>query len=199
MTDLPTFEFPKIHSFPPLFTSQPNATILQNQLNSWCEIILAYCQHYSITSLSLDGTLLYCQHQELDIDSIPPLFENKQINRVVSGEFKQTIFKHLIHKLNKAEYINSKKPELGLLIYYRSLVEWGKVLHDYVENSGQLDTILTVYELTKLEDSGLPQELKNLDYNLLEKILKNVLMKQGSAQIIMNDDGSDQIGAVKIV
>lgn len=149
--------------------------------------------------MSLDGTLLYCQNQELNTDSLPPLFENKQINRLVSSDFKQTIFKHMIHKLNKAEYINSKKPELGLLIYYRSLVEWGKILHDYVENSGQLDTILTVYELTKLEDSGLPEELKNLDYNLLEKILRNVLMKQGSAQIIMNDDGSDQIGAVKIV
>lgn len=199
MTEIPQFEFPKIHSFPPLFTSQPNATILQNQLNSWSEIILAYCQHYSITSMSIDGSVLYCQNEELRIEDLPPLFENKLISRAVSEDFKQTIFKHLIHKLNKAEYINSKKPELGLLIYYRSLVEWSKVLYDYVENSGQLDTILTVYELTKLEDSGLPQELKNLDYNLLVKILKNVLIKQGSAQIIMNDDGSDQIGAVKIV
>lgn len=193
------FEFPKIHSFPPLFTAQPNATILQNQLNSWCDIILSYCQHYKITSLNINGLILYSQIDNLEIDSLPSLFENKQINRSVNDEFKQTIFKHLIHKLNKAEYVDNKKPELGILIYWNSLIEWSQKIYDFVENSGQLGTILTIYELTKLEDSGLPNDLRNFDYNLLVKVLQKVLVRQGKAQIIMNDDGSNQIGGVKIV
>lgn len=198
MSDI-TFSFPKIHSFPPLFTLQPNATIQLNQLNSWCDIILSYCQHYKITSLSINGSILYSQDELLDTNTVPPIFENPTIHRVVNDDFKQHIFKHLIHKLNKAEYIDAKRPELGILIYWRSLTEWSKIIYDFVEGSGQLGTILTVYELTKLEDSGIPLDLKNLDYVLLVKILKNVLIKQGKAQIIMNDDGSDQIGGVKIV
>lgn len=193
-----SFEFPKIHSFPPLYTKQPNLTILHNQLESWCEIILSYCQHYKITSLSLLGAILYTQLNNIDINKIPPLFENKKISRIVNDEFKSIIFKHLIHKLGRADYINPKQPENGLLIYWKTLVEWGTHLYDYVERTGQLGSVLTVYELTKLEDLGVDEDLKNLDYNLLVKVLKNVLIKQGRAQILMNEDGT-QIGGVKIV
>lgn len=192
------FEFPKIHSFPPLYTKQPNATILQHQLDSWCDIILAYCEYYRITSLTIGGTILYTQIDNLNVNDLPPIFHNRQISRSVSDEFKSDILKHLIHKLNKAEYINNKQPELGLLVYWKSLVEWSKILYEYVEGSGQLGTVLTVYELTNVEDSGVPEVLKNLDYNLLVKILKNVLMKQGKAQVLL-EEGTDQIGGVKIL
>lgn len=193
------FEFPNIHSFPPLFTKQPNETILQNQLDAWCGIVLSYCEYYKITSVTLTGTIIYSQIDDLNSLELPPIFENKTIDRLVNDEFKLDIFKHLIHKLNKGEYINNRQPELGIFVYWKSLVEWGTLIHDFVENSGQLGTILTVYELTKLEDSGLPLELRNLDYNLLVKVLKNVLIKQGKAQILMSEDGSGQIGGVKIV
>lgn len=191
------FEFPKIHSFPPLYTKQPNETILQNQLDSWCSIILSYCEYYKITSLTLTGTVIYSQYE--DLTDLPPIFENKIIERKVGDDFKLDIFKHLIHKLNKAEYTNPKQPQLGIFVYWRSLVEWAGLIHDFAENTGQLGTILTVYELTKLEDSGLPLDLKNMDYNLLVKVLKSVLIKQGKAQILMSEDGSGQIGGVKIV
>lgn len=192
------FEFPKIHSFPPLYTKQPNLTILQNQLESWGEIILSYCQHYKITSLSLLGSILHTQLSDVDDNEIPPLFENKNINRAVNDDFKAMIFKHLIHKLHRAEYINPKQPETGILIYWKTLIEWANILHDFVERTGQLGSVLTIYELTKLEDSGVDEDLKDLDYNLLVRILKGVLIKQGRAQILMNEDGT-QIGGVKIV
>ncbi|CAH6718155.1 vacuolar protein-sorting-associated protein 25 [[Candida] jaroonii] len=193
-----TFEFPKIHSFPPLYTKQPNATVLQQQLDSWCSIILSYCEYYKVSTISTTGTIVYSQFEELKIDTLPPIFENKQINRAVDDEFKSDIIKHLIHKLNKAEYINTKIPDQGILVYWKSLADWATILYDFVENSGQLGTVLTIYELTKSEDSGLPESLKNLDYNLLVKVLKNILIKQGKAQILMQE-GTDQIGGVKIV
>ncbi|ODV78681.1 winged helix DNA-binding domain-containing protein [Suhomyces tanzawaensis NRRL Y-17324] len=191
------FSFPKIHSFPPLYTKQPNATIAQHQLESWTQIVLEYCAHYKITSLSLAGVPRYSQDQSLDLDTLPPIFDNKEIERTVNEEFKTTIINHLIHKLHKADYINPKNPSLGIFIYWRSLTEWSDLLYSYVDKSGQLGTILTIYELTKLEDAGIPDNLKYLDEELLIKVLKEVLIKKGKAQILMNEDG--EIGGVKIV
>lgn len=190
------FVFPKIHSFPPLYTKQPNATVLNNQLDTWCEILLDYCEHYKISSISNLGKILYSQYDS--IENIPPIFDNKDINRVVNDEFKSTIFRHLIQKLKRAEYKNPKLPDSGIILYWKSISEWCLVLYGYVERSGQLGSILTVYELTQLSDSGLPDELKNIEYDLLVRVLK-YLVKQGKAQILMADDGTDQIGGVKIV
>lgn len=193
-----TFEFPKIHAFPPLYTQQPNSTVLQNQLELWGEIILLYCQHYKITELTPQGKVLHTQNEDLDISQLPLLFENGDISRTVNDAFRKLIINHLIHKLNKAEYVDPQKPESGILVYWRSLSEWGKLLYDHVDRTGQLGTVVTVYELTKLEDSGIPVELRNMGYALLVRVLKKVLIKQGKAQIIMEED-SDQIGGVKIV
>ncbi|CAK7894045.1 vacuolar protein-sorting-associated protein 25 [[Candida] anglica] len=190
------FVFPKIHSFPPLYTKQPNATVLNNQLDTWCEILLDYCEHYKISSISNSGKILYSQYDS--IENIPPIFDNKDINRVVNDEFKSTIFRHLIQKLKRAEYKNPKSPDSGIILYWKSISEWCSVLYGYVERSGQLGSILTVYELTQSSDSGLPDELKNIEYDLLVRVLK-YLVKQGKAQILMADDGTDQIGGVKIV
>lgn len=191
------FIFPKIHSFPPLYTNQPNATISTHQLDSWCQIILQYCEHYKITSMAIDGTVKYSQIQDLDTEKLPPLFEKPEISRSANNEFKKIIINYLIHKLNKAEYIDPKKPELGVFIYWRTLVEWSELLYSFVDKAGQLGTILTIYELTKSDDNGLPENLRNIDETLLVKVLKDVLIKQGKAQILFNDD--NEIGGVKIV
>ncbi|KAG7663051.1 uncharacterized protein J8A68_003433 [[Candida] subhashii] len=192
----PEFEFPKIHAFPPLYTKQPNSTILSQQLESWCNIILQYCEYYKITTLTIEGLP---KHSQLlvDVTSLPRLFENKTISRQVNHDFKSLILSTLIHKNKKAEYINPKKPELGIFIYWRSLVDWGDLLYSHIDDTGQLGTILTIYELTKSEDGGLPESLKNLDQEFLIKIVKGHLMKLGKAQILM--DENNEIGGVKIV
>ncbi|KAK6456995.1 vacuolar protein sorting [Scheffersomyces xylosifermentans] len=190
------FTFPKIHSFPPLYTKQPNATILSNQLDSWSQIVLQYCEYYKITSMTLHGTPKVSQ-LDVNLESLPSLFQNKTINRTVNSDLQTSIFNHLIHKLNKAEYINPKKPDLGIYIYWRTIVEWAQLLYDFVDKSGQLGTVLTLYELTKSEDSGVPESLRNLDEALLIKVLKEVLIKQGKAQLLMTEEG--EIGGVKIV
>lgn len=192
------FEFPKIHTFIPFYTKQPNATVLNNQLDSWCEILLNYCQHYKITSMSpLTGKIIHSQLEDDDIKDIPPLFENKEIKRVANDEFKTLIFKHLILIQNKAELKNPKSPESGVFVYWRSLAEWAQVVYSFAQKTGQLGSVLTLYELTKLTDSGLTDDIRNLEYDVLVKALK-LLVKQGKAQILMAEDGHE-IGGVKIV
>lgn len=187
------FEFPKIHSFPPFYTKQRNATILENQLDAWCLLILAYCEHYRVYSLLPVGAALSLQ----DPGELPSFFENKEIDRTVLDDFRRTIFNHLIHKLGRAAYVDPKKQDAGILIYWRTLAEWAKILHDHVESTGQLGTILTVYELTRLEDSAVDENLRNIDSNLFKRILE-VLMKQGKAQILPGEEAGE-IGGVKIV
>ncbi|KAI5967186.1 hypothetical protein CANMA_003243 [Candida margitis] len=214
MSTEPHFEFPKIHSFPPLYTKQPNQTVQQQQIESWCNILLQYCEFYKITSLTIEGAPKHSQLASSSSASastpvsapytkgdIPPLFTNKAINRQVNTEFKNVIITNLIHS-KKAEYINHKKPELGIFVYWRSIVDWGNLLYEYITNTGQQGTVLTLYELTKSDDdddnvNSLPQELRNLDEELLVKVIKDYLIKQGKAQLLMNE--SNEIGGVKIV
>ncbi|EDK45890.1 conserved hypothetical protein [Lodderomyces elongisporus NRRL YB-4239] len=234
LSSLSTFEFPRIHTFPPLYTKQPNQTIQQQQLESWTNIILSYCEFYKITSLTSEGQPRHSQlFSKAQFNLFPLLFENKSINRHVNADFKTTILTHLIHT-KKAEYINLKRPELGIFIYWRSVVDWGNILYDYISNTGQKGTVMTLYELTKggagggeigasTEEDGLgedndnynytdynnnnnnddddenllPSELKNMDELLLIKVIQEYLVKQGKAQVLLNE--YNQIGGVKIV
>ncbi|KAF3988691.1 hypothetical protein FT663_03923 [Candidozyma haemuli var. vulneris] len=189
------FEFPKLHSFPPFFTKQSNATILEHQLEAWSSLILSYCEYYKIYSLSGTGAVLSAQKKDVEF---PPLFENKSVERACSDSFKREIFSHLIHKNDRASYIDPKKSDAGVLVHWRTLPEWAKLLRDYVDSTGQLGTILTVYELTQSEDSTTSEDFRNIDYNLFVRILQ-LLMKQGKAQILMAEDNSGQIEGVKIV
>ncbi|PSK38252.1 hypothetical protein C7M61_002811 [Candidozyma pseudohaemuli] len=189
------FEFPKLHSFPPFFTKQSNATVLEHQLEAWTSLVLSYCEYHKIYSLLGTGAVLSSQNKDTEF---PPLFENKEVERACLESFKKDILNHIIHKATRASYIDPKKLDAGVLIHWRTLPEWAKLLRDYVDSTGQLGTILTVYELTQLEDSTTSEDFKNIDYNLFVRVLQ-VLMKQGKAQIIMAEDNSGQIEGVKIV
>lgn len=186
------FEFPKIHSFPPFYTKQRNATILQNQLDAWGALVLNYCEHFRIFSVLANGSVLAL----MESSDMPELFQNKSIDRAVLSDFRKDILAHLVTKLGRAVYVDPKKQDSGVLLYWRTPAEWAALLREHVDATGQLGTILTVYELTKLEEAA-PQ-FRDMDYGLLVKVIE-VLMKQGRAQVLKAEDGSGQIGGVKIV
>lgn len=191
------FAFPRIHSFPPFYTKQPNATILHGQVESWCLIILDYCRHYQVTLISREGTPLYLQIPGLDLTALPPILENKEIDRLCSTEFRLLITSQLINQMGRGEYIESKRPARGLYVHYTPLEQLADSLHQYVRETGQLGTILTIYELTKDETAGVPDALRNMDPALLAIVLKRILAKQGRAQLLLDDD--NEIGGVKMI
>lgn len=183
------FEFPKIHSFPPFYTKQRNATILENQLDSWGNLILQYCEFYRIYTLLPEGAILSGK------SDCPPLFDEPSIDRSVPHEFRREIFSHMIHKMGRAQPVDKKRRDAGVYILWRLLAEWAKLLYSHVDATGQLGTIMTVYELTK-SDESLNEEFLGIDAGLFARILE-VLRKQGKAQILTESDGL--IGGVKIV
>lgn len=181
--------FPAIHSFPPFYTKQSNATILQNQLDQWCTLILELCRAYSIYSILPLGSVLKQQKEE----AVPSFFDNAAIDRSVPSEFRKDILNHLVHRLGRGSYINGKTQDAGVLVYWRSLSEWAEHLYSRIEATGQQGAVLTVYEMTKLEESVLDAEFHNIDALLFEKILEE-LKKQGRAHIIRDES---EIGGVK--
>lgn len=192
---LSPFVFPKIHSFPPIYTKQPNATILTSQYESWTRIILEYCQYYQITLISWDGEPLYLQINGLDIDKIPSLFENPGLERSCSFDFRHAILSHLINHQHCGDYIDSKHPKRGLHVFYNAPDKLGDILYLHISDSGQLGTIFTIYELT-CGDMPIPNVFRNMDSVFLGYVLKRTLVRNGKAHLLLTDD---EIGGVKFI
>lgn len=171
------FKYPKIHSFPPFYTKQRNATILETQLAEWCQLILQYCQYHRIYRLGVsDG-------------AGSGLFANEAIDRRCLAEFRRDILNHLVHKLGRAAYVLPKTPDY-VVVYWCTLQEWAAKLQAHVDGSGQAGSVLTVYELTQLDES--PPDFRGMDPDMFARVV-DVLVKQGRAQIIKDGGVVDAV------
>lgn len=143
-------------------------------------MILDYCKHFKVTLITIQGRPKYSQ-LELDLDRLPLIFENKTIDRVVTQQFRQEILRHMVQK-QVAATVAPGKYDQGIYVYWRSLDEWGEMLYDHAAQTGQLDTVMTIYELTS-EDLTLPEPLKHLDQAFLLTIIAD-LKKKNKVQIL---------------
>jgi len=77
------------------------------------------------------------------------------------------------------------KQNRSVLLYWRSPDEWAETLHTWATATGQLNTILTFYDIT---DPPVESELTGIPMSLLRKAIF-ILGKTGRAQIIGVADG----------
>jgi len=77
------------------------------------------------------------------------------------------------------------KQNQSVLLYWRSLDEWAETLHDWAVETGQLNTILTFYDIV---EPPLASELTGIPIFLLRKAIA-VLSRTGRAQLITITDG----------
>jgi ESCRT-II complex subunit VPS25 len=77
------------------------------------------------------------------------------------------------------------KQSRATLLYWRLPEEWAEVLYEWVTNTGQLNTILTFYEIS---DPPVPSALSGIPEPLLRNAI-SVLAKSGRAQLISISDG----------
>jgi len=77
------------------------------------------------------------------------------------------------------------KQTRAALLYWRLPEEWAEVLYEWVTNTGQLNTILTFYEIS---DPPVPSALSGIPESLLRNAIA-VLTKSGRAQLISISDG----------
>ena len=176
------FVFPKVYSFPPFFTAQPNAQTRAAQLQKWSSLIQAYCRHQRIFRLVL-------------VDALgSPLFHNPTLHKRLSPKDAKDVIDYMASREGdeRAEWIGSQKDEARIAwIWWRKPEEWATLLEHWVDETGQKGTVLTLYELVDSEATE-KQDFHQMDMEVLRKSL-GTLVKKGRAQVF----GSDSEQGVK--
>ncbi|KIJ55417.1 hypothetical protein M422DRAFT_24018 [Sphaerobolus stellatus SS14] len=170
------FLLPSIHSLPPFFTLQPDPTTQAVQTEHWIRLILAYARHRRLFTLRVED----CEAAGSDWDEI---LRNDRINRKVLPPHLTALITSMVAQ-NVAAYEPPKQTR-AVLLYWRLPEEWAEVLHDWVTETGQLNTILTFYEISS------PQRetpLIGIPVTLLRKAVV-ILGKTGRGQIIEGVEG----------
>ncbi|CAO3659695.1 unnamed protein product [Umbelopsis vinacea] len=182
-----TYKFPAIHDFPPLYTRQPTESTWQSQVKEWERIILAYYRSHRLYRLNI---------AEATVPGACPLFENLRIKRRLSLETLEEIVNEMVRK-GLAEWItdsksNAKSARTQALIYWRKPDEWASLLWNWVNEQGQNNSIMTVYEIANGELAE-GTEFYEMDTAVLMKALE-VLSAKGNAQIFTGTGDVDSIG-----
>ncbi|KAK6613760.1 vacuolar protein-sorting-associated protein [Botrytis cinerea] len=176
-TSVKTFKFPREHSFPPFFTLQPTSSTVHAQLRKWSDLILSYFAFHRLFRLTV-STLLSSE-----------LFKNERINRRLDEEGLREVLEFM-RKEGRVEWIggggNGKVGGDICWVWWRKVDEWARVIEDWVDETGQRGSVLTLYELVEGE-GGRGAEFHGLDTEILQKALA-ILVKRGKAQVFGQED-----------
>ncbi|KAF7331656.1 hypothetical protein MKEN_00045300 [Mycena kentingensis (nom. inval.)] len=170
------FLLPSIHSAPPFFTQQPHPETHATASEQWATLILAYARFRKLFVLRVDDA------EAAEGDWIEVL-RNERINRKVLPTYLSSILAAMVAK-NQAAYEPVGQTR-SVVLHWRTPEEWAEVLHAWAISTGQLNTILTFYEIT---DPPVPSPLSNIHPSLLRKAI-GLLAKTGRAQLIAVSDG----------
>ncbi|TVY54256.1 Vacuolar protein-sorting-associated protein 25 [Lachnellula cervina] len=168
------FTYPREHSFPPFYTRQPTLQTHHAQLQKWSSLILAYCRHNRLFKLSL-------------IDSLDsPLFYNQRIRkRLGISDVKEVV--EFMRREGRAEWVGKGgENSAECWIWWRTPEEWASGIYEWIDETAQKNTVLTLYELTESE-ATLSQEFHGMDPDLLQRVM-NILVKRGKAQVFGQED-----------
>ncbi|KAI6112984.1 ESCRT-II complex vps25 subunit [Pisolithus sp. B1] len=129
----PSGNLPSIHAAHAFFTEQPNPTTQSVFADNWIRLILSYARHRRLFILLAGG----------DWDEI---LRNERINRRVLPSYLTSLISAMVSR-NLAYYEPPKQTRSAILLW-RLPEEWADVLHSWGTATGQLSTILTLYEIT---------------------------------------------------
>ncbi|KAL4874344.1 ESCRT-II complex subunit-domain-containing protein [Aspergillus karnatakaensis] len=171
------FRFPARHSYPPLYSIQPNANSRVEQFKIWSNLIQSWCRHHRIFKLTLAEALE------------SPLFRNANLKRQLSLGDARTVLDWMSKGEEeagggkRAEWVDSAGAAWkGVVwIWWKRPEEWAGIIADWVESTGQKNVVLTVYELLEGEATA-SQEWHGMDTDVMMRSL-NILVKQGKAQV----------------
>ncbi|KAF9444870.1 ESCRT-II complex, vps25 subunit [Macrolepiota fuliginosa MF-IS2] len=170
------FLLPSIHSAPPFFTQQPNPVSQSAVTDHWINLILAYARYRRLFILRVEDA-------ETAGSEWDEILRNERIRHRMPPSHLSTILAAMVQR-NVAAY-ESPKQTRSALVYWRLPEEWADVLHRWAADTGQLNTILTFYDIT---DPPLESPLSGIPVLLLKKAI-SILSKSGKAQTISIADG----------
>ncbi|KAL3205960.1 hypothetical protein MRX96_040546 [Rhipicephalus microplus] len=133
------FEWPWQYGFPPFFTLQPTLATREKQLEAWSNLILNYHRAHKAYVLDVAEALA------------SPLFHNKDISRKLSADSLKEILKYMS---SRGQVAWTDKQQSRCYVYWRSPEEWGKLVYDWADATGHLNTVCTFYELVQGDDTA---------------------------------------------
>ncbi|KIK38320.1 hypothetical protein CY34DRAFT_772726 [Suillus luteus UH-Slu-Lm8-n1] len=170
------FLLPSIHSAPPLLhahSEQPNQYTHAHLTEQWTRLILTYARHKRLFILRIEDAKV----PGGDWDEI---LYNERIKRRIPPSYLSSFMAALVAQ-NLAVYEPAKQTR-AVLLHWRLPEEWADVLHSWATATGQLNTILTFYEIS------VPSPLSGIPIPLLRRAI-TVLSHSNRAQIIGVADG----------
>jgi len=167
-----SFSFPSFFDLPPFFTLQPVATTRRKQIQLWSELILSYCRFHRVAELSVHDEQLN-------------LFKNDKIQRKLSAESIRCFLDELISQ-EFAEWLDPAQ-KTHALVYCRKLEDWAAILRQWAVNNGLVDSVFTLYELSKGQ-SAHGEQFFGLDVRILQKAIR-LLEQQGKAKLFIASTG----------
>ncbi|KAI0318756.1 ESCRT-II complex vps25 subunit, partial [Amylostereum chailletii] len=170
------FLLPSLHSAPPFFCQQPNKSTQAVATETWTRLILSYARHRRLFMLRLEDA-------EVTGGNWDEVLRNGRINRRMKPAYLSFILESMV-KENLAAY-EPLGQNRAVLLFWRLPEEWAEVLHEWATNTGQLNTILTFYEII---DPPLESELSGIPEQILRAAIA-ILAKTGRAQTISISDG----------
>jgi ESCRT-II complex subunit VPS25 len=173
---------PSIHSAPPFFTQQPNATTQAAFTEQWTRLLLAYARHRGLFILRIEDA----EHTGgsgggAEWDEV---LRNPRINRRLKPAQLADIIGTMVRE-NLAVYEPPKQTR-AVVLYWRLPEEWAEVLHEWATKTGQLNTILTFYEIS---NPPVPSALSGIPESLLRNAISVLAKSGGRAQLISISDG----------
>ncbi|KAL1940830.1 hypothetical protein VTO73DRAFT_7871 [Trametes versicolor] len=170
------FLLPSIHAAPPFFTKQPNPATQATVTQHWTQLILSYARHRNLFALRAEDA-------DVAGGAWDEILRNPRINRRLLSSHLSAILADMVAK-GHAVYEPPKQTS-SVLLYWRSAEEWAQVLYDWAGSTGQMNTIMTFYEIV---EPPVPSPLSDIPLPILRRAV-GVLTKSNRAQIIAVTDG----------
>lgn len=170
------FLLPSIHSAPPFFTQQPNAATQAIVAEQWSKLILSYARFRNLFTLRVEEA-------EMPGGDWDEVLRNERINRRLLPSHLSHLIADMVSK-NLASYEPPNQTR-SVLLWWRQPDEWAQVLYQWADSTGQMNTILTFYEII---DPPVPSLLSGVPMTILRRAV-NILAKSQRAQVISVSDG----------
>ncbi|OCH87539.1 ESCRT-II complex vps25 subunit [Obba rivulosa] len=170
------FLLPSIHSAPPFFTQQPNPATQAIVAEQWSKLILSYARFRNMFTLRVEDA-------EIPGGEWDEVLRNERINRRLLPAHLASLIADMVSK-NLASY-DPPNQTRSVLLWWRQPDEWAEVLYQWADSTGQMNTILTFYEIL---DPPVPSALSGIPITVLRRAV-SILTKSQRAQIISVSDG----------
>lgn len=170
------FRLPSIHAAHAFFTEQPNPTTQSVFTDNWTRLILSYARHRRLFVIRVEDA-------EVAGGDWDEILRNERINRRVLPSYLTSLISAMVSR--NLAYYEPPKQTRSVILLWRLPEEWADVLHSWGTATGQLNTILTLYEIT---DPPVPSPLSGIPLSLLRRTI-TILTRSGRAQLIGVADG----------